>query len=168
MTVSEPRGVSMRAFIRNCRQFKSMQGEQKKGFLAAVFMLPCFWIGLRVLGFARMQTLVIKKPQVRGEGAIDLERAKRLGDAVNKAARHSLMPVTCLTRSMVLNWLLRRQGTGSELRIGVQLEAGAFAAHAWVECHGTPVNDRVDIAQDYFPFDEKLTPEMLSATSFSD
>lgn len=45
----------------------------------------------------------------------------------------------CLEQSLTLYYFLRRAGVASELRIGVQ--PNPFAAHAWVEVKGIPVND---------------------------
>jgi transglutaminase superfamily protein len=45
----------------------------------------------------------------------------------------------CLEQSLVLYYLLRRQGMPVRLAIGVQ--ARPFAAHAWVEHCGEPLND---------------------------
>lgn len=45
----------------------------------------------------------------------------------------------CLERSLVLYERLSRLGAAPEFRLGVQ--AAPFAAHAWIELDGTPVND---------------------------
>ena len=81
--------------------------------------------------------------------------AAALGVAVNRAANHVFGPVTCLTRSLLLRWLLRRYGTTSDLCIGVRLEQGEFAAHAWVEKDGIPLNDRPEFVARYAIFDPK-------------
>ena len=75
-----------------------------------------------------------------------------LAEAVNIAARHTPFHATCLTRSLLACWLLRRRGVFSELRIGVNLSSGTLKAHAWVEYAGQPVNDRADIADEFRPF----------------
>jgi len=75
---------------------------------------------------------------------------------VNLAARHSPFPATCLTRSLLLQWLLLRRGVASQLRIGVRLHSKSLQAHAWVECDGVPVNDSVDIASQFAPFAASL------------
>lgn len=45
----------------------------------------------------------------------------------------------CLERSLVLYARLSRLGATPAFRLGVQ--AAPFAAHAWIELHGVPVND---------------------------
>ena len=56
--------------------------------------------------------------------------------AVSKVSR--LVPMaSCLTQAMSVRWLLRREGIGCQLRIGVKRdEAGTFQAHAWIEHAG--------------------------------
>ena len=61
---------------------------------------------------------------------------ERLAWLVDVAARHAPVRPTCLTRALVTAWLLRRQGIGTTLRIGVARSAGAFSAHAWLEHDG--------------------------------
>ena len=71
---------------------------------------------------------------------------------MNIATRHTPFRATCLSRSLLLGWLLRRRGVASDLRIGVRLTNGVLDAHAWVECSGVPVNDRPDIAAQFALF----------------
>jgi hypothetical protein len=47
---------------------------------------------------------------------------------------HRLLPLqrNCLLDSLAAAWLVRRQGYSVPLAIGVKLEGGQFAAHAWL------------------------------------
>jgi hypothetical protein len=67
-----------------------------------------------------------------------LTEARRLGRAVERTL--ALLPgdTRCLTRSLVLTWLLARRGIPARLVIGTRT-APDFFAHAWVEHAGTPV-----------------------------
>ena len=118
--------------------------------------MPIFWLGLRVLGLPRFQAWLerTRKPICP---AITLPEIQALGEVVNIAARHTLGSRTCLTRSLLLGWLLQRRGVQSELRIGVRFTQGALDAHAWVECEGVPVNDRPDVNKQFASFG-KLVP----------
>jgi hypothetical protein len=73
---------------------------------------------------------------------------------VDLAARHLPWQPTCLPRSLVLWFLLRRQGVPAELRIGVQKSEHQLKAHAWVEVDHRVVNDTPDIATEYRPFED--------------
>ena len=53
---------------------------------------------------------------------------------------------SCLSKSVVLAWLLRRQGVPAEIRIGVRT-AGEFEAHAWVEANGLESKDQARFAR---------------------
>jgi hypothetical protein len=144
--------------VRKIRRFRQLQPDQKKTFLIAVALLPWFWLGLRCMGFSRLQAWLLKQSRpAYSLAGVDLTRVRLLGEAVNLAAKHTVLPVTCLTRSMLLHWLLHRRGVASELRIGVQITGGVFAAHAWVECGGEPVNDQSDIGAKFSAFADDLS-----------
>jgi hypothetical protein len=71
--------------------------------------------------------------ETRFDGMVVTALAEQTLKMVRSAAANSLFQTTCLQRSMVLLTLLRRQGLRPELRFGARVEAGALAAHAWVE-----------------------------------
>ena len=137
-------------------QFHDLSAVQKRMLLAAWLWLPFFWLGLRVLGLARFQARLLKAP-VRSTVYLALPNIKALGETVNIAARHSPFPVTCLSRSLLLDWLLRRRNVARKLRIGVRMTEGILDAHAWVECEDVPVNDRSDVNAQFVSFGD-LTP----------
>ena len=72
---------------------------------------------------------------------------------VQLATRYSTRWTNCLKKSLVLWYLLHRQGIDSQLQIGVRLEQGQFQAHAWVEYQGTVVGDRSCVRQHYTALD---------------
>jgi len=57
----------------------------------------------------------------------------RLSRAVERTLRVAPDDPTCLVRSLVLFRLLREQGDGAELVIGLPEQATSHEAHAWVE-----------------------------------
>ena len=137
----------------NCRlvQFHSLNAMQKRMLLSAWLWLPLFWLGLRVLGLPRFQAWLLKTP-AQSVHSLTLPVVRELGEAVNIAARHTPFPVTCLSRSLLLGWLLHRRGVASGLCIGVRLTQGKLDAHAWVECNGMPVNDWPDVVSRFTSF----------------
>jgi len=75
-------------------------------------------------------------------GSDELGRARRLAQAVERVADHGIFRPTCLVKSVALQRLLRSHGIrGSRIHIGVRLRDGDFVAHAWVDLHGTVLND---------------------------
>jgi len=77
---------------------------------------------------------------------------------INSAARHSLVAANCLPQSLLLWWMLRREGIEAEFRIGVRKERQSVEAHAWVEVSGQAVNDQSDVGERFQPFDVAILP----------
>lgn len=136
-------------------QFRRLNAMQQRTLLAAWLWLPLFWMGLRVLGLPRFQAWFLQTP-TKSTRALTLADIRALGEAVNIAARHTPFPAACLTRSLLLGWLLQRHGVQSQLRIGVRLTQGALDAHAWVEFEGIPVNDRPDVSAQFASFGDLI------------
>ncbi len=63
----------------------------------------------------------------------------RLSRAVDRTLRVGSRQPTCLVSSLVLFDLLREQGDGAELVVGLPEDAVTEAAHAWVEIGGRDV-----------------------------
>lgn len=132
-------------------RFRSFGRAEQRVLLLATVRLPLFRVGLRVLGFQRFHAWLQRKSVLRPQ-AMSLAQVRALADLVNLAAYRILGSGSCLTRSLLLDWMLRRRGVQGQLRIGVRLDQGALAAHAWVEVDGAPVNDRPDVGADFASF----------------
>ena len=104
--------------------YRALPAREQKVLLASLALLPLFWLGLRLAGLQRFQAWLDRSPVAQSDTADASAEAAALGVAVNRAANHVLGPATCLTRSLLLRWLLRRYGTASDLRIGVRFEEG--------------------------------------------
>lgn len=72
------------------------------------------------------------------------------------AVRRAPLPGNCLSQSLTLWWLLRRQGIESELHIGTCYQNDRFEAHAWVEYAGYPLNDSSDVRSRFSPFNSQI------------
>ena len=151
----------MQRLTRKLHQFLALTAADRRTFLAAMALLPLFWIGLRVVGLQRLQSRLQRTP-LRHPAILTADDLPRLGKLVNSAAHHALGPANCLTRSLYLWWLLRRRGIDSPLRIGVRLAEGTFDAHAWVEHDGIPINDRHDVSTDFAPFAKPVSPKLFT------
>lgn len=94
-----------------------------------------------------------------GAGAhSEAERARLTWRMLDVAARHGPVHGNCLSQSLCLWLLLRRQGIPSEMRIGVRAEPGQLLAHAWVEHQGQPLNDTLLVRDRYAVFDRPVLP----------
>ena len=132
--------------------------------MQAIVLLPAVALAVRLFGFQRVHAVLDRKapPLVTGLSSAEVEGrvwwARRL---LQLAVRWGPYRPNCLQRSLVLWWLLRQQGLGSEFRIGTRLRDGVFEAHAWVERAGRVLNDRQDIGEHYTPFQHNFSPERL-------
>ncbi len=75
---------------------------------------------------------------------------------VRLATRYQPLFNNCLRQSLVLWWLLHRQGINSDLRIGVQRHQNHFQAHAWLEYNGFPLNEQQDVQQRFATFNQPI------------
>jgi len=133
-------------------KFGALNSKCRRALLVAFALLPLFWLGLRFIGLARMQARIGRRDRPH-ETVVDPQSVAETSRMVAIAARYSPFPVTCLTRSLLLQWMLARAGTESELRLGVTLAESQLSAHAWVELRGVPINDVPDVALRYATFD---------------
>lgn len=147
---------ALQTLARYLFRYQNLSGLQKEALWASLLLLPLFWLGLRFFGLQRFQAWLDRSP-VADRQPLNLDEVVAIGAAVNIAASHAPGPVTCLTRSLLLRGFLRRLGTDSELSVGVQIAGGEFAAHAWVEMAGQPINDAPDIATRYAAFDKPVS-----------
>jgi len=78
---------------------------------------------------------------------------ERLLRCAARAGRFSPVGGTCLVSALVAEALLKRHGYPVTLRVGAQRQAGAFAAHAWLEFEGSVVvGGPLAVVQQYTPF----------------
>ena len=140
-------------------------GPGDRGLLAvATGTLPLIALGLRVVGFERLFGQLERWSGQPAPAALesDATRAWRTRQLVDAAPRHGLYRGNCLSRSLTLWWLLRRQRIGSELRIGVRRGDRGIAAHARVESAGRVLNDTPDVATRHVSFDQPIVPRRLT------
>jgi hypothetical protein len=130
--------------------------------LQALLLLPLAGLALRLFGFRRSYVALGRlapSPDRRpGEGAAVLCQAQATAHLVQRAAPHRPLRSTCLTRSLTLWWLLRRQGIASDLRLGVSRAGDQLRAHAWVEYRGSVLNDAEDVRKRFAAFDGAPLP----------
>ena len=70
-------------------------------------------------------------------------RPEQLALAIGRAAEHGLFRPLCLVRAVALKRLLDRHGfAGSMVKIGVRMNRGRFAAHAWVAYNDQILGDQ--------------------------
>lgn len=102
--------------------------------------------GVRLVGFPRVFRLVNSWGRRRtsaGASLADQRRtARRTLWAVRRATRYYYRRrLDCLPRALAIFVLLRSRGVSATLRIGVKRYP--FGAHAWVECLGGVLDEKI-------------------------
>ena len=123
--------------------------------IACGLLLIGLKLALALLGFTRTRRLVEAytcRPPVLPP--VPMLRVAELERVVALAAAFCPGRALCLEQSLMLHALLRRAGVVSRLRLGVQPHP--FAAHAWIEVDGMPVNDVVEHVRHFTAFPDGL------------
>jgi hypothetical protein len=149
--------------VHNVKKVWELPRAHRKLLAQAFLAFPLVVLGLRCFGLRRLQARLPQGP-VRttssGDGQAGWDQARATARLVEVAARYCLFQPTCLRRSLVLWWLLRRQGLAAKLHIGVNLpEQNRLEAHAWVEYQGQVVNDSEDVSRRFAPFPREILPQ---------
>ena len=140
------------------QRFKSLDSAAQRIFLRGVLLLPVISLSLRLRGFVQTQATLRKflhsvPESARPRNGFASKEIKRTVRMVRAAASYGGGHPTCLEQSLVLWWLLGRQGIASSVRIGAHKAAGRFQAHAWVECNGAALNEADGLHRHYAVFD---------------
>ena len=135
----------------------------------AAVTLPLIGMGLWWPGFRRLHAWLSRWPGPLVPPAAELTagqwpKARSTARMVEVAARHNPFRLLCLPRSLALWWLLRWQGIGADLRIGVTPKESGLEAHAWVEYDGVALNDQDDVYDRFAPFHAAITPKLMPPT----
>jgi hypothetical protein len=138
-------------------KLRGLTGAERRLLVISLAAMPLVAAGLSILGFRRWHAAMNRWPRPLSsrfttEQAAS-ERARSAAKVVAIAAGRGPVRVSCLRRSLLLWWLLRRDGIDTVLRVGVNREGGTLHAHAWVEHRGTPLNDADDVALRFPAFD---------------
>lgn len=115
----------------------------------AVFLILAR-LALVVLDFEKTAALVDRLSRSDGP-RVDAEpgQVRAATYLVSLAAAFIPARILCLERSLVLYYRLRRDGVPVTLRLGAR--AYPFAAHAWVEHEGHPIDETPDFLKDFQP-----------------
>ena len=149
--------------IERWQRFWQLSGYERGVALEAAGGLIATWMGLRLAGFRRWQSVLARlapcaEVAAREQRTSQPEATEPIARMAAAAARNLLFRTSCLERSLVLCWLLRRRGIPADLRIGARKELERFEAHAWVEVHSVVLNDSGAEHAHFIPFDGPISP----------
>lgn len=150
--------VWLKLLARKGRTALRLSPAEKLLLLQAFALLPLVSLSLRWQGMKRTQqrlAFLSENPKIL-LSYDEFPCIRQTVRMVSVASRYSPAWTNCLRQSLVLWYLLRRQGIASELRLGVRREAGEFQAHAWVESGGLTLNDGQDVRRRYAAFERPI------------
>lgn len=126
---------------RRLKQWVALEHAERLSVLAMMLALPLLSLGLRIFGYVRVRRWVEDRTvkETRLATPSDIAYGKEVARLAAIAGRHGPAKATCLRQSLLVYGLLRRQRLTPELKLGVRREDATFAAHAWVELDGVPL-----------------------------
>lgn len=138
---------------RNLKRLSELPGEERLALAEAWLALLVADLTLRLVPIGRLQTRISAPVPLPGRAGESTERsqAQRACELVDIAARHHLYPMHCLRQAVALQWMLKRRGLVTILRIGVAKAGTELRAHAWLEYSGEPLGQPEGICQSYAP-----------------
>ena len=116
-------------------RWRALRRNERRLVLSSALAVGAAAAGVRIAGVRRLLRAVSRASHGR---ALTANQIRDRVTSVDRAGRY-VPGGTCLTKSLALAWLLRRNGVAATVRIGVSTGEG-FAAHAWVECDGAALN----------------------------
>ncbi|MGB7443771.1 MAG: lasso peptide biosynthesis B2 protein, partial [Coleofasciculaceae cyanobacterium] len=147
--------------VQKTHTWKKLSLYENYLLLQALTLLPLLALSLKLLGFKRTQAILSNflPPELYSDAPSSSAAILPIVKIVKIATKYYSW-ATCLKKSLVLWYLLRRQGIAAELQIGTRFEQGEFQAHAWVEYQGCVVGDRQGVKQHFTAFDN-LDPKLI-------
>ena len=146
--------------MRELAKLRVLTGAERRLLIVACAAMPLVASGLSLFGFRRLHAVMARWPRPRSSrlatDSLRSARARSTAKIVAIAALRGPVRASCLRRSLLVWWLLRREGIEAVLRVGVNREGGTLHAHAWVEYEGRPLNDADDVALRFPAFEHDL------------
>jgi len=113
---------------------RSLSQLSWRTFVSGLLHVPMAGILLRLGGFKFARSFYDRPSHAPGPSVLRAQKLKEIDRGFSLAVKYSPHRGTCLSRSLVLQWLLQKNGVPSTLSIGVRQNAhDSFIAHAWVE-----------------------------------
>lgn len=156
------------------RKLRALSWQECRLLVQASLLLPLTALVVRTFGVGHWQRVLARHTPFKktsnsdlrfatakstgisddaGEGSSAIQKARVIAKTVRGSARHGIYHANCLEQSLVLWWLLARNGIESELRFGARKEEFRLEAHAWVEYCGVPLNEAADVHEQFRPFE---------------
>ena len=137
-------------------KFRALSSRDRLNLVLFSLLLPLMDVGLRVLGYRRLRAFLAARPRnlpkYEGSEIAAVKTSKHVSYLVTVASRYGLYHATCLRRSLLIWWWLRRMGIQTELRIGIKKQDGQLYAHAWIRLGNEIISDSLDVERNFSAF----------------
>jgi len=121
--------------------------------MQAAVLLPAIHFALKFCTIARLQLIGARAVIESRRRSLSPQHTARM---VRIAAQHGPYRAKCLEQSLILRWLLLRQGIDARILFGARKEEERMQAHAWVEVNGVALNEDDGVFRDFSPINELL------------
>ena len=142
------------------RKLSQLSAPEFLLLVQAVVLLSAVRFALKFVTIARLQLIGARNVSdsrrdrvVRAATGLSPEATARM---VRIAAERGPYHAKCLEQSLVLRWLLLRQGVEARILFGARKEDEQMQAHAWVEVDGLVLSEDNGVYQHFSPLDELL------------
>jgi Transglutaminase-like superfamily len=150
--------LGFKSLFRKARIWRLLTEEERSLLMQAIIFLPLVAFSLQLWGMQRTQQALsrLSNSGIYRTSDVLLIQIQKTSRLVEIAANYIPVWGNCLKKSLVLWFLLRRQGIVSELLIGARRLEGEFQAHAWIEYQGIVINDTPHVRQSFAIFERKI------------
>jgi len=124
--------------------------------MQAAVLLPMVRLALKFITVSRLKDFGSRSLNDPRSPQLPLQTTARM---VRIAAHRGFYNFKCLDQSLVLHWLLRRQGVDARIVFGARRGEEQMELHAWVEVDGVAIGEDDRVNHGFSPF-EKLTPSI--------
>jgi Transglutaminase-like superfamily len=126
--------------IERLRTFSRLPRRERVIILRAWGLFLFLEGAIRIIPFTALLDLCQRLPK-GGIKVLSDPSIARISWLVEVAARYIPTETTCLKQTLVLAWILGRQGIATTVQIGVARQDGILTAHAWLEHEGRPISE---------------------------
>ena len=133
------------------QKLRRLPAEERWLLVQSAVLLPTVHLALKFISVAQLQGLVTRALRAPRPRQISPQATARM---VRIAAHRGLYHFKCLDQSLVLGWLLRRQGIDARIVFGARKEDNQMEAHAWVEVESVAIGEDDGEHQRFLPIEQ--------------
>lgn len=133
------------------RKLTELSAREAWLLVQAAVLLPAVRVALHFVTVVQLKDFEARAGRGARSRQLPPQATARM---VRVAARRGLTRAKCLEQSLVLRWLLLRQGIDARIFFGARKKAEQMQAHAWVEVDGISLDEDHDIHRPFSPFEE--------------